>query len=478
MSDWPVKKNATFELQFPMYDADGDLVSAAASLDTEVSKDGGTFTDATNEAAEIATASGCYKITLTSTEMNADRVMTITKTGTAGAKTAVNLMYTAVRQLIDLAFPATSGRSFVVETDGVVHGDLKEWLGVAPAALVSQRVDVTVGAMQANVLDATAIASAAITAAKFGTDAIDAAAVAADAVDLIWDEPLAGHLTLASIGQLVNALGLTGAVADAGALATDFDTDGFTEATNNHFNGHVIVFTSGALRGQARIITTYTGAGQNVAFDRAFTEAPANNDEFVILGPLAGGLGRLIATESDGHAHADVKEWLGAAPNVLVSSRVDVSVGAMAADVVTAAAIANAAIDAATFAAGAIDAAAIANGAIDAATFAAGAIDAAAIANGAIDAATFAAGAIDAGALAADAANEIADAVFQRDMDAVEAGAPKHSLASAVLKAVSRIRDNAGSLEVYRTDGTTIHFTQVVTTDAGLDPIDELAVGV
>ncbi len=115
-------------------------------------------------------------------------------------------------------------------------------------------------------------------------------------------------------------------------------------------------------RGQARIITTYTGAGQNVAFDRAFTEAPANNDEFVILGPLAGGLGRLIATESDGHAHADVKEWLGAAPNVLVSSRVDVSVGAMAADVVTAAAIANAAIDAATFAAGAIDAAAIAFG--------------------------------------------------------------------------------------------------------------------
>jgi hypothetical protein len=48
-----------------------------------------------------------------------------------------------------------------------------------------------------------------------------------------------------------------------------------------------------------------------------------------------------------------------------------VSVGTVANDAITAAAIANGAIDAATFAAGAIDAAAIANGAIDNATFAA-----------------------------------------------------------------------------------------------------------
>lgn len=90
----------------------------------------------------------------------------------------------------------------------------------------------------------------------------------------------------------------------------------------------------------------------------------------------------------------------------------NVNVSTISNDAVTAAAIANAAIDAATFAAGAIDATAIANGAIDAATFAAGAIDAAAIANAAIDAATFAANAIDANALATDAADEIADHVW------------------------------------------------------------------
>jgi hypothetical protein len=70
------------------------------------------------------------------------------------------------------------------------------------------------------------------------------------------------------------------------------------------------------------------------------------------------------------------------------------------AGLITAAAIADGAIDAATFAANAITAAAINDGAIDAATFAAGAINAAAIADGAIDAATFAAGAITAAAIA------------------------------------------------------------------------------
>ena len=67
------------------FDADGDLVTAAASLDSEVSKDGGTFTDCTNEASEIATSSGIYTLALTATEMNADIVATITKTATAGS---------------------------------------------------------------------------------------------------------------------------------------------------------------------------------------------------------------------------------------------------------------------------------------------------------------------------------------------------------------------------------------------------------
>lgn len=106
-----------------------------------------------------------------------------------------------------------------------------------------------------------------------------------------------------------------------------------------------------------------------------------------------------FSIERAGGALALIKARL---PAALVSGRMDSSVGAMAANVVTAAAIATDAIDAdaiadnainaGAIAADAITAAKIADGAIDAATFAAGAITATVIADNAIDTATFAAG--------------------------------------------------------------------------------------
>lgn len=121
----------------------------------------------------------------------------------------------------------------------------------------------------------------------------------------------------------------------------------------------------------------------NVSLMFRTTTAGAKNT-FVSLYPL-----------EDGDVAVNVTQWRGTQPNTLQSGRVDGYTGAMAAGVVTASAIADAAIDAATFAAGAIDAAAIANGAIDAATFAAGAIDASAIAADAIGSSEFAQAAAD-----------------------------------------------------------------------------------
>jgi len=98
---FPAKKNAEFLLVFPIFDADGDLVSNAADLDSEVSKDGGSFIDCTNEAAEIGT-SGIYKLTLTATEMNADIIAVITKTSTTGAKTTSTIIYTSAYQIAQM----------------------------------------------------------------------------------------------------------------------------------------------------------------------------------------------------------------------------------------------------------------------------------------------------------------------------------------------------------------------------------------
>lgn len=81
-------KNTAYRVTFPILDADGDLVAGATGLDSEISKDAGTFTDCTNEATQILTSSGIYYLDLTSTEMNADTVAVIVKS-TEGKTTAL-----------------------------------------------------------------------------------------------------------------------------------------------------------------------------------------------------------------------------------------------------------------------------------------------------------------------------------------------------------------------------------------------------
>lgn len=87
------QKNVAYRHIFPIFDADGDLVTGAAGLDSEISKDCGTFTDCTNEATEIATSSGMYYLDLSATEMDADSVAIIIKTSTSGAKTTPVVLY-------------------------------------------------------------------------------------------------------------------------------------------------------------------------------------------------------------------------------------------------------------------------------------------------------------------------------------------------------------------------------------------------
>ena len=71
---------------------------------------------------------------------------------------------------------------------------------------------------------------------------------------------------------------------------------------------------------------------------------------------------------------------------------------------------------------------------------------------------------------------EIADAILNRDMDQVEGTAPVHSLTVAILKAVSRIKDNSGVLQTYKTDGVSIIAQQTLTVAATSPPVTEAAV--
>lgn len=77
------RKNTAFRYYFALRDpTTSELITSWTGQDSEVSKDGGAFSDCTNEATEIG-SSGCGYIELTSTEMNADNViLKITVTNT------------------------------------------------------------------------------------------------------------------------------------------------------------------------------------------------------------------------------------------------------------------------------------------------------------------------------------------------------------------------------------------------------------
>lgn len=82
----PVPRRATpYRITFPIYDATGDLIVNAVGLDSEISKDGAAFVDCTNEATEIG-SSGVYYLDLTATEMDADTVAVIVKSGNPNAR--------------------------------------------------------------------------------------------------------------------------------------------------------------------------------------------------------------------------------------------------------------------------------------------------------------------------------------------------------------------------------------------------------
>jgi hypothetical protein len=83
---WPIY-NARYRAVFPIRDNDGDLVTGAADLDSEVSQNQGTFADATNEATEIATSSGMYYLDLVAGELDNKCAAVIVKTSTSNAKT-------------------------------------------------------------------------------------------------------------------------------------------------------------------------------------------------------------------------------------------------------------------------------------------------------------------------------------------------------------------------------------------------------
>jgi hypothetical protein len=129
-------------------------------------------------------------------------------------------------------------------------------------------------ALPSDPADASVVAGL-IAALEAKVDIVDGVA---DAVKVVTDA-----LGAAAAARLaLSALGIIGGAAAAGTLSTTEITTNLTEATDDHYNGRAIVFTSGALAGQASAVTDYVGATKKLVVV-ALTEAPANGDTFVLV---------------------------------------------------------------------------------------------------------------------------------------------------------------------------------------------------
>ncbi len=97
-------------------------------------------------------------------------------------------------------------------------------------------------------------------------------------------QTIAGSGT-AAINLADSALGIVPGIAATGTLSTtQFTTNlGSAYTTDGCFIGRVAIFTSGALKGQASLITAYSHTGGLITISPPFTGAPSNGDSFVIL---------------------------------------------------------------------------------------------------------------------------------------------------------------------------------------------------
>lgn len=486
-----IKQSTAFDDEFFLHDANGDAVTGKVDGDftKRISKAGAAWGAMTVTITERE--NGWYHYQISTSHSDTLGLLCITFTVSGGKQ--VNIKYRVhVRLPDDLAYPATSGRSLQVEADGMVHSDLKEWLGTAPLALLSQRVRSYVGAMAANVITSSIVADGTITAAKLDADCITVDKMApgcivkgdqltglndlsaaqvesevndglvafwtspATLVDLIWDEVITGHATADSFGLVFDnqidglraygdtnwatAVGFsTHSAADVWAVGTREITGG-TIDTNNDKTGYAL-----------------SAAGVDAIWDEVIT-GHATADSFgkvfddQIDGLRAYGDGAwATAVGFSTHSAADV--WTS-------GTRTLTALGFVLANTDAAWVDSNDRVDVGLWLGAAPNA--LQSGRVDA--------YAGAMAAGVIVAATFGAGAVDAAALNADAATEIADALLNRDMSAVSVTNTRSPI-NALRLLRNKWSISGTTLTVTEEDDSTSAWTSVVGTDPAADPV-------
>ncbi len=433
------KLDATLELS-----SDGQIFTAAA-LQNAPSSGGGL------DAAGVRAAVG-----LASANLDTQLAAIDTKTTNLPSDPADQSLIIAATTSIANLIGTPAGVSLAADV-AAVQSDTNDLQSRLPAALISGRIDATVGAMQADVLTSTALAASAVTEIQTGLSTLDAAGVrsavglaaanldtqlaaiddaidtevgaikattdkldptlenssdgwiftaaalqqvpavtvptAADVADAVWDEPIASHAAVSgSTAEALNAAGASGdpwvtalpgaytagqagyllgtnldatvssraSAADLATVAGYVDTEvAAIKAVTDKLDATLELSSDGQIFTAAALQNAPSSSGLDAAGVRAAIGlASANLDTQLADLPTNAELSTALASSDDAvlavlgtpagaslaadvaAVQADTNDIQSRLPAALVSGRIDASVGAMAANVMTAAAAA------------------------------------------------------------------------------------------------------------------------------------------
>lgn len=183
--------------------------------------------------------------------------------------------------------PTLAAGDVKVSKDGGALANLATLPTVTPASSVMVKVTLSASEMNADNVTVVFIDAAGnewsdlVVNLHTATSQFDDLSTFDNTTDTVDVGEISGSSTAADNLE-ASTLGIVSGQAQTGTLSTTQMTTNLTEATDDHYNGRVVIWTSGALAGQASTITDYVGSTKLVTYD-AVTDAPSNSDTFVIV---------------------------------------------------------------------------------------------------------------------------------------------------------------------------------------------------
>lgn len=308
---FPPKKNTAYKFYVSLIDQSNTKLLKAnptiASGDFKVSTDGGSFANLTTLPSANPASGRAIMIDLSAGEMNGDNIVVqcVDAAGAEWCDLIVDLQTTA-RQIDDLAYPATTGRSIVVDASGLVDstvvkvgptgsGTAQTARDIGASVLISSgtgtgQLSVTSGVVDAN---ATKMSGTALTGRDIGASVLLSPGTGTGQVN-ISSGVVEGNVKQVN-GDATSAANLaktTRAVARCTVSGSPTTTSIPTSAcapsgaVADQFKGRIITFdadtSTTALRGQSTDITANTSSATPTFTVTALTSAPSSGDTFSI----------------------------------------------------------------------------------------------------------------------------------------------------------------------------------------------------